>query len=318
MKMKSFGNANPDKNFYVIWRKSGKAGFFSNIFYVCAHLEIAEKNGFIPVVDMENYPVFYNEKIMINNTKNSWEYYFEQPADYSLDEVYSSKNVYLCDGEVKMAIYQHFKDFGYANKLIRKYIRVRPDILNSVEDFSNKFFQGTVLGIQFRGQEMKIAPEHVTPPTVAQMVETTKQMIRKHNINKVFLVTEDKGYLAIFQKEFGDILIYTDAFRTYEGVNAYHLDPQPRELHNYKLGLEVLKDMFLLSRTNYLLASGNQGLAYGSNVSYMAQIFNFDNNHYKNVELIYNGINSEVIIIKEPLKKMISFARKVKSFLVEK
>lgn len=314
-KAKTFGEKNPNKKFYVIWRKSGTAGFFSNLFFVCAHLEIAEKFGLIPVVDMKNHPVFYNETTIVNGTENSWEYYFEQASEYSLNEVYESKTVYLCDGEMKMEIYNHFRDFEYAHKMIERYIKVKSDVLAWVDDFSNQFFKGNVLGIQFRGQEMKYAPYHVTPPTVAQMIDRTKQMIKEHNIEKIFLVTEDKGYLTIFQKEFKDILIYTDAFRTYEGVNAYTIEPKPRDLHMYKLGLEILRDMLLLSKTNYLLASGKDELAYGSNVSYVAQIFNMTNSRYKRVELIFNGTNPEMIIVKEPLQSMIAFARKIKGLL---
>ena len=54
--------------------------------------------GAIPVVDMENFTNPYNEKDQINNTLNSWEYYFNQTSDYSLKDIYKSKNV--IDGKV--------------------------------------------------------------------------------------------------------------------------------------------------------------------------------------------------------------------------
>lgn len=34
LKYMSFGELNSDENFYVIWRKGGGAGFFSNVFHV--------------------------------------------------------------------------------------------------------------------------------------------------------------------------------------------------------------------------------------------------------------------------------------------
>jgi hypothetical protein len=51
----------------------------------------------------------------------------------------------------------------------------------------------------------------------------------------------------------------------------------------------VLKDTLLLARADYLLAGGANGLAVGSNVSLMAQVWNAD--AYKHIELIDNGIN---------------------------
>ena len=46
---------------------------------------------------MKNFPSAYSENKKIFGTMNSWEYYFEQLTDYSLDEVYKSKNVIMTD-----------------------------------------------------------------------------------------------------------------------------------------------------------------------------------------------------------------------------
>ena len=88
----TFGKKNTNKIFYVIRRSPG-AGLFSNVIYVLNHLLIAEKNNFIPIIDMENFTTIYNEQEKIDNTYNAWEYYFEKINKYSLKEVYNSQNV---------------------------------------------------------------------------------------------------------------------------------------------------------------------------------------------------------------------------------
>ena len=72
---------------------------FQILNYVLHHLLIAEKFEFIPIVDMENYFTFYNEKSSINSINNSWDYYFEPVSKYTLKEVYESKNVIISDGK---------------------------------------------------------------------------------------------------------------------------------------------------------------------------------------------------------------------------
>ena len=57
----SFGNKNKNKKFYVIKRTPG-GGFFSNLLYVIVNLKIAEKNKYIPIIDMCNFPTNYNQK----------------------------------------------------------------------------------------------------------------------------------------------------------------------------------------------------------------------------------------------------------------
>ena len=91
-----FGSKNKNKVFYVIRRSPG-AILFSNFIYVLNHIEIAKKNNFIPIVDMENFTTIYNEREKINNTYNAWEYYFEKLNKYTLNEVYKSQNVIITE-----------------------------------------------------------------------------------------------------------------------------------------------------------------------------------------------------------------------------
>lgn len=87
----SFGEKNEDKIFYVIRpRKNSVEGLMALLFYVIQQIGYAEKNNYIPVVDFKNYKTQYNIA-----DENAWECFFEQISNYSLDEVYQSKNVVL-------------------------------------------------------------------------------------------------------------------------------------------------------------------------------------------------------------------------------
>ena len=77
------------------------------------------------------------------------------------------------------------------------------------------------------------------------------------------------------------MVLATDSYRT-RGANAYRLNP--RALHRYLLGREVLVDAMLLGRC--------QGLVAGwSNVSEWAKLFN--GGSYEVVWSIWNGWNSQ-------------------------
>ena len=78
---KSFGNKNPDKTFFVIRLYPPAAGFLADYNYVLGYMKYAYDNGWIPVVDMQNYQTLYNEDHPIHGTTNVWEYFFEQPLD---------------------------------------------------------------------------------------------------------------------------------------------------------------------------------------------------------------------------------------------
>ena len=289
---KSFGEKNPDKVFYVIWIDNMGSGFFSNVSNVLCHLKIADLAGMIPVIDFQNFKTLYNESEPIHNTENSWEYYFKAVSPFCLEEVYESENVFFCSGKYPTT-------FGYCitqiNGLYEEIYREKIFFQNHVKELVNKYskeFNSRVLGIHFRGQDQKIAAGHSLPPTERQMIKYTDEIIQKYNIDKIFFVSEEQGYLDMFIKKYGKKVIYTDSYRTY-GVNAYNLNP--REKHRFLLGLNVLVDACLLSKCNGLLCSD-------SNVSEFARFIN--NKKFEFVYNVYNGVNSSNPLIARHLYKI--------------
>lgn len=274
---KSFGDKNPDKKFYVIWRDGGGAGFFSNFTHVMIHIKIAEDLDMIPVVDFKNFRTFYNEDHGVNGNYNAWEYYFKRLSPYTLDEVYSSKNVFFCDGEFSWSIWnKYFKSTDLFKSFFNKYIHLDNVAKERISRYSEIFNQ-RILGVHFRGKEMNYAPDHPFGATLNQMFTYTDMILEKYNLSKIFIVTEEKRYLDAFVSKYKNKVMFTDSF-CIEKMNAYNI--YPRESHKYLLGLEVLCDAVLLSKCNILLCNE-------SNVSGFA---NFIGNH-ETVYLIDNGKN---------------------------
>ena len=287
---KSFGWKNPDKIFYVIWIDNMGSGFFSNVSNVLCHLKIADFAGMIPVIDFQNFKTLYNENI--SNNENSWEYYFKSVSPFHLDEVYASKNVFFCSGKYPASFGCSITQInGLYEGIYKKYIFFQDHVEELVNEYS-KDFNGKILGIHFRGQEQKIAVGHSFPPTEQQMIKYTDQIIEKYNIDKIFFVSEEQGYLDLFIKRYGDKILYTNSFRTYE-VNAYNLSP--REKHRYLLGLNVLVDACLLSMCTGLLCGD-------SNVSEFSRFIN--NKKFEFVYKVNNGVNSSNPMIARHLYKI--------------
>ena len=61
--------------FYIIRRTPG-AGLFSNFIFVLNHLKIADTCGFLPIIDMENFPTIYNEQNSVKKFKKCLELLF--------------------------------------------------------------------------------------------------------------------------------------------------------------------------------------------------------------------------------------------------
>ena len=281
--LRSFGERNSDKTFYIIWSHKAGRGFFSIFSQVLSHLQIADELDMIPIIDMLNFKTHYNEDSSINEVNNSWEYYFKPVSNFSLEEVYLSKNVVFCNGNYPPNKTMSITKNTHLYDIFDKYVEINDCILKTVTEYlEEEFFGSKVLGVHFRGQEFRTAPGHWFPPTQSQIINKAKTLIKLHDFNKIFLVTEEQSYLDIFKQHFGEMVICTNSFRTYN-KNSYYM--YPRINHKYLLGLEILKDTLLLflSKCDGLLCSD-------SNVSETAKFFNRE--QYEIIYKIDNGANS--------------------------
>lgn len=93
-----FRNSQTEEIYYVIRRQPPGAGLFSNMNHVLQGIIYARAQGWIPIVDMENYWTTYSQKREVLNTRNSWEYFFDQSGIPDLSEIYKNRNHVLSKG----------------------------------------------------------------------------------------------------------------------------------------------------------------------------------------------------------------------------
>ena len=281
LSVKSFGNKNPEKYFYVITGFS--AGMFSTLQYGIAHIRRAEMFGMIPVVDFKNFKSAYTSSNPVAGELNTWNWFFENISDYSIDEVYKSRNVFFGAGyDWSMGYYFSSHNFF---EIYSKHIFLKEIIKAKINNYKEKLgFDGKrILGVQFRGWEMNTAPGHPFCPTIKQMFKYTDEILKKYNIDKIYLATEQQEYHDAFIKKYCDKILFTPYFMTKKGVNAYKIQPEPRENHLYQCGVEIIINAFLLSECIGLLHCG-------TNVSTFAKFIN--NGKYEFEYFIFNGVNS--------------------------
>ena len=273
----------PKTQYFVIRQESSNRGLFSLVSGVICNLDIADKLGSIPVVDFASYKTVYNEPGPINGTFNSWEYYFEPVSGASLSEVYGSGDFLLSDND-----YPKGYDYTIANTpelfaIYEKYIRIKPHVEDHIGFLLKTFdqYKGNTLGVHFRGREMRTATGHWYQPTVNQMIAAISLMCNEERFTRIFVSSEDLSLIKSVERAFPekDIFYNEDYFRVAQG-NAYKICP--RVNHFYRLGLEVLTDMFALSRCYSLVSCS-------SNVPWFSRFIN--NGRYSKHLFINNGPN---------------------------
>lgn len=281
--------------YYIIRRSHMGAGFFSNYNWVMGHIVFARRLGYIPVVDMENYKTLYSEDEPIGGGMNAWNYYFENVGKVDLKEAYAGKYVLGEDRALrkyaekfcgKIYRYPSDKAVDFYYPIIQEYIRIRPEIQKSFEDEWSKMMQVPSLGVHIRGTDMRNDLGHPVPVTVEKYMEKAGDMLKDNpDLKVIFLATDEEDVIEKFQKKFspkGIPVQYNDAFRagTRQRTGIHEMEVKtPRKQHKYRMGMEVLKDAWFLSKCEYLLCGH-------SNITNVAIIWN--NHAYREVVCLDN------------------------------
>jgi hypothetical protein len=302
-KRKSFGNLNPDKIFFVIrpyyyMETNELTTTISNLMFHyyrnLQHLSYAIKNNWIPVVDWENYgPFSHAEKYPINGTKNCWEYFWKQPSDYTLKEVYASENVILSSrNSVDYGLIPSTEIKSPFNKYIKDLMIkcVEYDNYNSLNEFTYKFVDTwknilfgdnkKILGCSVRGMSygIKNVPGHPIQPKIKELIKMVEKRLIEWNMEYVFFACESEVLVEEMKEHFKEKLILLPRDR-YKKIPEKEDDPLYEDGHRYKTNLEYLTEMYLLSKCNSLIAGMSGGVR-------VAVIWN--KNMYEHVEIFEN------------------------------
>lgn len=268
--LKRCGPENKDKTFYVIRRRDLYCGLFSLFLTNLQRIDDAVKMGYIPVVDMQNYFNIYLAEDKIGK-ENSWEYFFEQPMGYGLQDIARSRNVIIGSGAVPQMFPYLKMDFltgksgelAYWRKLTKKYIRLSAEAQKVVQaEYDRLFGEGdVVLGVLCRGTDYTASKpkNHPAQPSPQEAVEQAVRMYHEYGCNKVFLATEDGTYYKLFQETFGEHLITNRTeYAEYQG-GSIGKETYERENDSYWTGMQYLITIELLSRCRYLCAGCTSG-----------------------------------------------------------
>lgn len=194
-KKRSYGSLNPDKTFYVIRpRTDCIEGLMSLFINVLRQISYAEKKGYIPVVDFENYDTQYKDESL--KEKNVWNYYFTQPSDYDLKEVYKSKNVVLSGLNSYYKCYEFLnRDFNKislqrAHTFLQRYVDFSNAIKILLKEELNIFRPQNSIGLYLRGTDyiaLKPAGEPIQP-TPKEAFKVVDSLLKKYSLKKVLLL----------------------------------------------------------------------------------------------------------------------------------
>ena len=290
-------------------RDASLCGFFALLRNSLKYLPVAEYLGMIPKI-IWGPKTYYCESNCDENDQNAFLYYFEPVAD-DVDitghpYILASSKDYnkICLSKMSYVVTE--EDMRFFGDIYKKYIKLKEPVQKFINENVQRVIQGrSILGIHVRGTDFSQEwSKHPKIVTVDEYLSKVKELFYGGEYDGIFLATDDKNALNAFDNEFHDKLLYfKDVFRSENDIGP-HTTENSREMHHYKLGLEVLRDAYTLAHCKSLVCGLSQ-------VSFAAQYINYAlDSEFREVIVIEHGINDK-ISYKEKQRK-----RNLKSELV--
>lgn len=276
VKKKTYGNRNPEKTFYVIRRNNQEDGLISIFFSIAKEVEYAIEKGYIPFVDLQNYQTQYRRNESVQGTYNAWEYYFKQPfSEYSIQDIYQSKNVILGDCRKGMGkITECLENYDFHNNILNEtlyywmtqHMKVQDYIYNDMEKIREEKFKGKeIIGVFIRGTDyVAFMPKgHSIQPDKKIIKKEILKLKEKYENAAIFIVTEDENIYSYLSDYFKSDLIQIEdiRFSNYKGDDYI---AKYCKNNSYEIGYIYLIKLLLLAKCNYLIASITNGSKFAN------------------------------------------------------
>lgn len=265
-------NSDGRKRTYFIIRRSYKGiGMYTHVCVYLSFIAYAVSKGYIPVIDMCNYPNIYMKDEDIGK-RNAWELFFKQPVGIGLDDLGSGKIIYsspvflpnrtpfitsLLNDKKEFALYARvYQDFIQYNKNVKEYTDEELKIIENKK----------VLGVLYRGTDYtKGKPKgHPIQPTLQQVIAKAEEIMDRFGCEYIYLATDERNAEDEFEHSFPKhILTNKRKYYDMDGMdysNHYISEVSfDRENDQFLKGLEYISSINILSKCKCFLGGGCAG-----------------------------------------------------------
>lgn len=264
----------PGHTIYLADETGNGLGFFAELGMTLIKLYFADERGFTPYVYWGDRCVYY-EAQGIRGETNAFLYYFNPVSEIETVEHASyvvCQKAWQCNQVKKKyeaVSYDVSQDYIDAMaRMLKKYICYNSETRAYLEEqFSNLLGNKKTLAVHYRGTDFnKGYNNHPVPVQIEQEIDKVKELLVKNKYEQIFLATDEETVVERFNREFGTkVKVYLDTYRDSGSGESIAFSNSERELHHYKLGLEILRDQYTLTHC--------AGIVCGySNITFIARV----------------------------------------------
>ena len=197
-----------------------RCGLFALFKYYVYGIADYINKGYIPLIDLASSPNLFNGYKPTLYKNNPYEFFFEQPFGYTLENVIKkAKNIEYSKCTILKHVdhdtfYSHKFFINYWHNIAKNYLSIKKEIINESDLLRRKLFYNSdnVLGILMRWTDyLATKPKnHPIPPDIDTVFKDVIEMETQNKYDYYFIATEDDLIRNKFIKKFEKKLKYIE------------------------------------------------------------------------------------------------------------
>lgn len=285
---RELGDKNSDKFFFVLDGYYSNLGLFALLPKVETCARYVKSRGFIPVIriTMSNGSIYSNFQ-----GDDIWAKFYNQPEQFTLDEVMESKNVFFSPGFYNGSV-QTYIMHEQCNSILLSWPNgiYNRQVCDYIENRQRLFlpYPERTLGVLARGTDYVNThlSNHSIHASIDELCDKIDASLQEWHLDYIYVATEDESYCKYLKERYGDRVTYTDQQRysVKAGEMLSRMYARQKEKRDGFLpGVEYILSIYLLAQCHSLIASGSCGG--------VDEALKENDGKYKNVYVFDLGIN---------------------------
>ncbi|KFF13391.1 hypothetical protein IW15_06240 [Chryseobacterium soli] len=283
--IKKIASSSEKKTYYIIRRDNSSIGLLTYVSLFLGHIAYAIAKGYIPVVDMQNFhSIYLNEEDF--GKKNAWEFYFKQPLNSNLDDIYKAGNYVLSPTKMQPlspfinSVFDRDESIFW-KKICENFIHLSDQANSYIQDEYINLINGKkVLGLLYRGTDYtKMKPYgHPIQPDIDTFISKIEELIAQWGeFDYIYIATEEKAAVNKLKEKFPNKILENKRVY-YDDLNVDFLFEASfnRENDRYLKGIEYLSSIYILSKCNSFIG----GLCAGTYATNFMNSTDFENKFF--------------------------------------
>jgi hypothetical protein len=229
---------------------SNACGFFSDVLHIMVAISYYDANNI-------DWCIYWNSKMYQddNDSSNLFDRYFFQKNDYKSfipDEIVTN-DIIEYNRPVKHPSYQYM--IQYSDCLINNDL-LNTDFFKKLDTFFDK--DKKILGIHRRvTDKLYEYPSHIT--NMENYEGVIMDYYNSGDYDNIFMITDDINSEKYFKQKYGELFITTNSIK---GDNNSAVHVRMNYQNKLQLGDDVLRDSYLLSKTNFKILTDSNVAAF--------------------------------------------------------